>query len=100
IRHTLSSPYCEFHSSHQLGVNAPRSPPKSPGLVHVPTSVPLIHSVISDGQSSSCSGASEQTSKLTCRLSRIALVGRRFGKRYSTKPHLNQSSCAFSRSGS
>ena len=27
----MSSPYCEFHSSHQFGVSAPRSPPKSPG---------------------------------------------------------------------
>jgi hypothetical protein len=41
MRKFLSLPYCEPFSFHQSGVKTPRLSPKSPGDVHVPTSVPL-----------------------------------------------------------
>ncbi|MNC41919.1 hypothetical protein D3C75_907100 [compost metagenome] len=48
--HVLSSPYCVEESHHQAGFSLPRLPPKSPGLVHMPISTPLIHTDMSDGQ--------------------------------------------------
>src|SRR5688500_1773776 len=91
---TLSNPYCEFWVSHQAGVNAPRSPPKSAGLVQVPISTSPIQTVTSEGQFEWCRGASEQISKLTSISSSRTLGGNRLGKRYSTVPRRNHSNWA------
>ncbi len=47
----FSDPYCVRLSLHQSGFSRPLRPPKSPGLVQVPTSAPFIHTVMSEGQS-------------------------------------------------
>ena len=59
----LSSPYWLRNGYHQSGLYLPGRSPKSPGLVHVPSSVPFSENVISDGQLLFTEGHSEQSSK-------------------------------------
>jgi hypothetical protein len=59
-------------------------PPKSPGQVQVPTSMSLIHSVMSDGHSGLCCGASEQISTDSSSVRASAPGGRLLGNAYST----------------
>ncbi|MDZ7799322.1 MAG: hypothetical protein U5K81_00835 [Trueperaceae bacterium] len=80
-RHSLSSPNWLLRSSHQLGVSMPRWPPKSAGDVQVATRTSLIHTVMSDGQSSWCMGASLQSSARRRSTSGTVRGGNRFGNR-------------------
>src|SRR5664279_2108038 len=94
-------PYWLPLSFHQAGVKTPRLSPKSPGEVQVPITMPLIETVISDGQSAAVPGTSEESSienssSSIFLLASLALLG----NLYSKNPRVNQINPACIRSGS